>query len=695
MSAVLSANARTILEKRYFHNGENEEGLFKRVSLGNEKYFELMSNLLFMPNSPTLFNAGLNNGCTLSACFVFDFDDTMFDSSRSIVNTRAKAIAVAKAGGGVGYYGGNLRPRNSVIKSIHRKACGPIGVLKDMHGVRQLITQGGKRDLAQLWAQPSWHPDCSEIIDCKNDDPKSLESFNISISWNDETIGEAFDNKDSKYGKLWDQQCRAAWKTGCPGMLFYDTINRANPNIETVGLINATNPCGETPNRSDEPCNLGSLSLRRMVTKNREVNWNLLEEVTYLSTLFLDDILDANTFPHPDITAAALATRKLGLGAMGWADMLALLHIHYGSEESFALGDKIGAFIAAVNLQARKDNVKKKGRPYGAYDETKTNGPCLRNETGISYAPTGTIAIIVEDSSSIEPHFALETDRVTNEGIRMKQRISVWNELDGFVPKTAHEVTIEEHIKMQAVFQKHTDLGVSKTINLPHSATVEDVSKAYRMMYELGCKGGTIYRDGCREEQVLRATHKPGKSVYSLPSISDVFEITQEEEKETKTVERIHLDDDRDSKTHKFRVGEAKGYLTVGLTPDGKPIEIFLNISKVGSTISGLLNIWSITFSVGLQHGIPLEALCHSLIGTRFEPSGMTRNKKIPVASSITDYVCRYLINRFIPKPTNGKHNRLDMVKSGQLCPECGKETIYQSGCLTCVEPGCNWSRCG
>lgn len=678
MTAVISHNAQTILEKRYLAPNETIDGMFRRVSLGNEDYYRLMSDLLFLPNSPTLFNAGLNNGCTLSACFVLCPQDTMLDGNDSIVTVRAKAIAIAKAGGGVGYYFGHLRPKGAPIKSVHRKACGPVTVLKDYHAVSKLITQGGKRELAQMGILNASHPDIREFIHLKDEDPQSLNSFNLSVSWRDEQLKRAFAFRDSKERELWNEQVDSAWRTGDPGMFFHDTVNRFNPNLH-YGVIYATNPCGETGNRNGEPCNLGSLVLRRLVTKAREVNWNLLEEIVYRSTWFLDDILDANTFPHPDITQAALATRKLGLGVMGWADLLALLGIHYDTEEAVALAGKLMKFVADVSLQASLDMAKKKGGPYLVYDTEKTQGPCARNETRTSVAPTGTISIIADCSSSIEPHYALEWERTTNEGLKLQERIAVWDDLDGFRPKTAAEIDWRWHVRHQAAFQQHTCLGTSKTINLPNSATREDVSNAYRMMFESGCKGGTVFRDGCRDEQVL--VSKKTSSVYATGGSSSNGEVQAARKK---------LPARRASITHKFKISGMSVYLTVGLYEDGQPAEVFVTTSKLGSSMEGMVASWARLFSVALQSGMSLERLVRKHIGVRFEPSGLTDNADIPVCTSLPDYVVRWLAREFLA----GQQKPL-ATTSGIFCPDCGAEAIYQAGCLTCSGKSCGWSRCG
>jgi ribonucleoside-diphosphate reductase alpha chain len=677
MTAVVSDNAMALLNKRYLVNGESVDGMFHRVADGNEVYKSLLQRLCFIPNSPTLFNAGLKNGCTLSACFVFDVADEMRGSPNSIVATRDKAVAVAKAGGGVGYYFGHLRPKGSPIKSVHRVACGPIGVLKDYHAISQLITQGGKRELAQMGILPVSHKDIKEFIHCKDEDPQSLSSFNISVGWHQEWISKVdFSHKREKEGHetgLWWEQCRSAWKHGCPGMWFPDTVNRWNIN-KHLGLINAPNPCGETPNRNNEPCNLGSLSLGRYYFHgNRSVNWNLLEEDTYNSTLFLDDILDRNQFPHPDIGEAALLTRKLGLGVMGWADLLGMLHIHYDTLEAVQLGEKLMKFISDVSHRASEEMAKKKG-PYKGYDD-KTEGPCRRNETNTSIAPTGSIAIVADcKGHSIEPWYAAENERTTADGLKLIEGVPGWihEKLEGFIPKTAHQISPEWHVRHQAAFQKYTDLGVSKTVNMPNGATVEQLSDAYRMMYELGCKGGTIFRDGCRKEQVLVDRSK-----------GSVFHIGASQ------TGRRKLPRVRSGLTYEFKVQGMSYFVTVNIFEDGMPGEVFI-ACKEGHTVGGLLDAWSISMSVALQNGVPLRELIRHHKGTRFEPCGPTADPDIPVCSSIPDYVARLLEKHYL-----GASNVSLATPTGMLCPECGKMAVLQGGCLMCTDPRCGWTRCG
>jgi ribonucleoside-diphosphate reductase alpha chain len=689
MPAAVSDNALTILRKRYFDKTAGEDTpsqMWKRCSGGSRDYEEMLSELLFLPNSPTLFNLGTSHGGTLSACFVFSFEDSLRDGSRSIMATLDKAAAVAKAGGGVGYYFGNLRGRGSLVRSTHRHACGPVEVMRMCNRLSKLITQGGKRDLAQMGVLNSDHPDIEEFISCKDSDPQGIGSFNISVSWKDDHLKGVDSRSESapdRWTSLWWKQCHSAWRTGDPGMLFFDAINRANATPH-LGSIQATNPCGETPNLCDEPCNLGSLALRRFVKKvngKHQIDWQKLEYYARLATRYLDDVLDWNSFPHPDIDHMARHTRKLGLGVMGWADLLALLRIPYDTQDAVDLGDELWGKCSQWATEESVKMADTKG-PYPAYspETAPVWAPRARNSTRTSIAPTGTISIIADCSSGIEPHYALEWERTTYEGIKMTERIPVWSEIGDFRPKTAAEVGIEWHIRHQAVFQKHTDLGVSKTINLPNSATVQDVSDAYRLMWKTGCKGGTIFRDGCRAEQVLVAKGDKTKSVY----------MTGAEPAEGAEKKRRRLFRRRKGETTKFVVAKTEGYYTANTYDDGTLGEIFVLVSNQGSTLNGFLDAWAKTFSLALQWNTPLQDLVNLHKFSRFEPAGLTGDPDVPICTSIIDFIVQDLERKFLKKVEDKGH-----TGTGQYCPDCSTELVRKDGCYCCPAERCGYSRCG
>jgi ribonucleoside-diphosphate reductase alpha chain len=539
-------------------------------------------------------------------------------------------------------------------------------------------------------------------------------------------------------------------------MYFWSTTNATNATPH-LGDINATNPCGETPNISDEPCNLGSLALSRFFKKvgnNWVFMWDEYREAVKTAIRFMDDILDWNVFPHPDITRMAMSTRKLGLGVMGYADALAMLKIPYDSQDAVDWGSAVAQFNAEVSLETSMSLARSKG-PYPAYESatkvTKEKFPWCRNSTRTSIAPTGTIALLADASSSIEPHYALEWERTTGEGIKLKEKIPVSEMIGDFVPKVAEEINYTWHVKHQAAWQKYTDLGVSKTINMPKSATVQQISDAYALMWKLGCKGGTVFRDGCRDEQVLR------KSEPTTLYLAKDKEATEEDLKAfaekyidglqrymvlpKPTSNRKKLPKERTGSTVKFSIGGTKGFLTANAYEDGTLGEIFIVIDKDGSTIAGMMNSFAMTFSTALQNGTPLETLVKLHKNSVFEPRGMTGDKDVPNCTSIPDYIVRKLEIKFLggktaedreeddkiiallrpfpirhkpiltnpdrPKFTEGNATTLPKEAwigeypeksgkglTGQFCPDCGTELIREGSCMRCTKPGCGFSKC-
>jgi ribonucleoside-diphosphate reductase alpha chain len=396
---------------------------------------------------------------------------------------------------------------------------------------------------------------------------------------------------------------------------------------------------------------------------------------------------------------------------MGWADSLAMMGVHYDTHVAVQLGKELMRFISNVAVDESVRLAKVKG-PYLGFDQL-TLAEMRRNETNTSIAPTGSIAILADCFGSIEPFYALEWDRVTAEGMKMKEVPHTKQYWDGHVPKTAGEIGWEWHVKHQAAFQAHTDLGVSKTINLPNSATKEDVANAYRLMHKLECKGGTIFRDGCRSEQVLRATKT--KSVYGNGEEKSASSKINEElidsirsAKASVTTPTVNVKPQQQQPTtsppekkgkrpdtlpgfiHRVTMGDSKFFIQVSLH-DGKLYEVFITAKRAGSTVSGLLSTWAISFSKGLQSGVSLEKLCQAHVGSRFEPNGMTTNKEIPVCTSIPDYVCKWLLMKFGQKAGNLK-DVVNGTDSGCFCPDCDSPVRYVGGCLTC---DCGWSKCG
>lgn len=469
-----------------------------------DEYYEVMAKLLFLPNSPTIMNAGrpAPHG-QLAACFVIGIEDSM----ESICEAIRKQMLIHKSGGGTGFNFSNLRSSGAKVNSTNGRASGPISFMGLFDKATETVQQGGMRRGANMGILNIDHPDIREFIHCKDKDG-TITNFNISVGIFDDFMEKAQADPKGKEAALLLEIADCAWRTGDPGIIFLDAINRGNttPNL---GPLMSTNPCGESPLYPNEACNLGSINLARMV-KNGEFDYTLLKEVAATATRFLDSVIDVNHYPLPEIAEAVKHTRKIGLGVMGWADLLFQLRIPYGSEASLALADKIMGTIKEASLAASIALGEEKGIP----EDLRHLG--RRNATLTCIAPTGTIALLADCSSGIEPLFALEHTRVRTQidgtKVVMKQvnryyEKAIKEETPADVLKTvfvtSHDVKPLDHVRTQGAFQAHTDLAVSKTINLPHDSSVQDVLDSYTLAWKEGCKGITIYRDGSKSIQVL------------------------------------------------------------------------------------------------------------------------------------------------------------------------------------------------
>jgi ribonucleoside-diphosphate reductase alpha chain len=546
----LTENALKVLRARYLLKDEEgnvvetPEGMLMRVahtlaaqendsSYWEEKYIDLMENLKFLPNSPTLMNAGKELG-QLAACFVLPVDDSM----HSIFGTLKDAALILQSGGGTGFSFSHLRPKADIVRSTGGIASGPVSFMRIYNTATEVIKQGGARRGANMAILRVDHPDILDFIRLKRD-PHELTNFNISVAATDAFI-EAV-KEDNEYdlinprsekttGRLkarqvFNELVESAWETGDPGLIFIDRINRDNPT-PNLGHLESTNPCGEQPLLPNEACVLGSINLAKYVTQGK-VDFDALGETVKTCVRFLDNAIDANKYPLPEIENMHKGNRKIGLGIMGWADMLILLGTQYGSASSYRTAEKVMGFIRKTARKASEELAREKG-PFPNFNGSIYDAPGqpkLRNATLTTIAPTGTLSIIANCSSGIEPLFALAykrlvldtelheinsllMDEAKKQGFyseELKKHIIAKGNLRGFkdVPrkiksifKTAHEISYEKHIEMQAVFQKYTDNAVSKTINMPHRAKVEDVTKAYLMAYDKGCKGITVFRYG-------------------------------------------------------------------------------------------------------------------------------------------------------------------------------------------------------
>ncbi len=555
----LDVNALKVLQERYLLKDENGKiietptQMFRRVAAAiaaqeanyggdpniiEEAFFTLMRNLEFLPNSPTLMNAGTKLG-QLSACFVLPIEDSL----EGIFTTLKHMAVIQQSGGGTGFSFSRLREKGAIVKSTKGVASGPISFMKIYDSTTDVIKQGGKRRGANIGILHCTHPDIAEFVTAKSG--RKLTNFNISVAATDAFMRKVISKKtfvlrSQKTGKilqkvnaadLFEMIIRNAWETGDPGLIFIDEINRRHP-LKAIGTIEATNPCGEVPLLAYESCNLGSINLVKMV-KDGRIDWIKLRETTRLGVHFLDNVIDANNYPLKETEAITKAHRKIGLGVMGFADLLFLLKIPYNSDEAFKLGARLIRFIAREVVQQSVELGKERGSFTHFRESTwaKTY-PAMRNATCITIAPTGTLSIIAGCSSGIEPVFALAFIRRVLEDKRLPEVNEMFKrelltrglyseELISKISKTGNikrvrlpadlkkvfvtalDVSPEVHVRMQATFQRHVDNAVSKTVNLPKNATMQEVRKIYLLAWKLKCKGITIYRYGSKPEQVL------------------------------------------------------------------------------------------------------------------------------------------------------------------------------------------------
>ncbi len=597
----LSDQAKVILEHRYLLKNTKSEivespiDLFRRVAkavasidsdylhlpveadLTEKDFFAIMKNLEFVPNSPTLMNAGTEQG-TLSACFVLPLEDSM----EGIMKASHDAAMVQKFGGGTGFSLSKLRPRGAKIQSTHGIACGPIEVLKTLSRVSSMITQGGKRDGANMAVMSIYHPDILEFIKCKSTEG-DIHNFNISVGVdsnfmqlvkNDMQYNLINPHDNSIAGSLsarevFSKIVEGAWKNGEPGMIFLDQVNKDNHVKEQYGDMIATNPCGEQPLLGNESCNLGSINLAKFYQRSdgpthsweEKIDWARLEWVIKKAVHFLDNVIDANKYATPEIEQMTKATRKIGLGVMGFADLLIQMHIPYGSKLAQEVGGAIMKKMRDIADEESKELAAKRG-VFPAWGNSNYNVPFndkasqrFRNHCRLTVAPTGTISMIADTSSGIEPTFALAWKKQNILEGKTLNYVNKYFEADakkhGFysedlmdylaeggslatapqvpdwakaVYATAPEISPEDHVLMQAAFQKHCDSGISKTINFPNEATIEDVENTYMLAWQNGCKGITVYRAGSREKEVLVKGNKKESEQLQL----DGFELEEQ-----------------------------------------------------------------------------------------------------------------------------------------------------------------------
>ena len=809
-SLDLNANALTVLERRYLVKDdhgkpvERPEDLFWRVartiaapdrtygasdraveSLA-ETFFELMATRVWMPNSPTLMNAGRPLG-QLSACFVLPVEDALSNGRSGIYDTLRAMALVHQSGGGTGFSFSRLRPKNDVVRSTMGVASGPVSFMKLYDASTDVVKQGGTRRGANMGILRVDHPDILDFIHCK-DDLTQVTNFNISVAVTDAFMlaleaGKSYDLIHPRTGKVvgqldprevFKQIVHGAWKTGEPGVFYIDRANHYNP-VPHLGSYEATNPCGEQPLLPYDVCNLGSINVGLFI-KNGDVDWDGLRTAVHLCTHFLDNVIDANKYPLAEIDDLAKRIRRIGLGIMGWADLLVRLGIPYNSDAGVALGRRMMEFIDEESKVASEKLAEQRGtfaeweRSIWGPDATCARGARgerirpmrrLRNCNLTTVAPTGTISIIAGCSSGIEPLFAVAFMRnqagvlmpdvnedfvviAKREGWYsddlMKQIAEAGNIHFDAVPEkwqrvfvTAHDVTPEWHIQMQAAFQDFTDSAISKTSNFPNDATEEYVEQIYRYAYQLGCKGVTVYRDGARENQVL-STGSTAKKVQEGAGKDALVEalgrIAELDTELHLTKERLH-DVEAENlqrrakrsrpdllKGSTRRVESPLGTMYVTITEDdkGQPFEVFMSLGKAGGALMADVEAVGRLISLALRSGVPLLEIYRQLRGISSDRAvGLGPNKVMSVPDAIGIAIEKWMqekqgiqqdllggavasapapVQAGIPGPEGTAGERAGTAQDFiGACPDCGSQLAFIEGCAKCHV--CGFSECG
>ncbi len=744
--AALTENALTVLEKRYLRKDdsgrviETPEGLFFRVAeniasaekifnkdsnvnLWTERFYNIMVDFDFLPNSPTLMNAG-GELQQLSACFVLPVGDSMDEIFTAVKYT----ALIHKSGGGTGFSFSHIRPKNDRVKSTKGISSGPISFMRVFDVATETVKQGGTRRGANIGILNCTHPEIMDFIEMKSKDG-ILSNFNISVGITDEFM-EAL-KRDGDYelrnprtnevvGKLsaaavFKRIVELAWKNGEPGIVFLDRINESNPTPK-LGPIESTNPCGEQPLLPYESCNLGSINLANMIADNngkKEINYFKLANVVRIAVRFLDNVIEVNRYPLPEIEKTTKGNRKIGLGIMGFADMLIELGIPYNSHEAVKTAEQVMKFIQEEGKKVSAYLARERG-PFpnftGSVYDTPEGIP-LRNATVTTIAPTGTISMIAGCSSGIEPLFAIVYEKNVLDGKRLLEVHPVFKRVaqqEGFyseelmemvarngslqkiygIPKrirdlfvTAHDIEPRWHIELQAAFQRYTDNAVSKTVNFRHDATVADVEEVFRRAYELKCKGVTVYRDGSRKGQVITAG-KNGSG--QIPESASPIPGTLHPRPRPAVTH---------GRTYKTKTG--CGTLYVNINSDSYGFcEVFTQMGKSGGCAASNAEAVSRLISMALRSGIDPVSIVEQLRGIRCPIPTWHDNEMI---LSCADAIARILEKAIKESCVSEKQPRItfsgpvDMGYCPQ-CPDCGGIMKMESGCAVCTS--CGYSKC-
>src|SRR3972149_3406325 len=640
----------------------------------------------------------------LSACFVVPVEDSIEGIFQAVKIT----ALIHQSGGGTGFSFSKIRPEGDIVKRTGGIASGPVSFMKSFDTATEVVKQGGTRRGANMGVLSVYHPDIVKFISVK-EDGVSLQNFNISVGVDSAFMEKVILREDYglvnprsgtvvkevNAGEIFDLICQMAWKTGDPGLVFLDKINEANVNFH-LGRIECTNPCGEQPLLPYESCNLGSINLANMVEEG-EVWWEKLNYTCRIAVHMLDNVIDMNRYPIPEIEEMTKKTRRIGVGVMGFADMLLQLGVRYDSEDGLNYARRVMDFIHKEVTDASLTLASKRGE----YPEYKTGLP-LRNSSPTTIAPTGTISIIAGCSSGIEPLFAVSFTKTVMDGTKLLEFSSYFIEaMEGRIPgidsfslskedltkiretgsiqeikgipqkvkdifRTAHNISPEWHIKMQKAFQTFTDNAVSKTINMPSSATVENVRDCYLQAYQMELKGLTIFRDGCRDTQVLKLGVQNLETRVGHPLV-----------KRPKVLVGT---------TNRVVTGHGTMYATINKDSDGQPVKVFLNLGKIGECTSTFTEALGRVLSTALSAGIGADVLANQLIGISC-PHHVWNGQDSPILS-VPDALGKSLLEAAGFKPSSF----VEGTKNGNLCPECGYNLIHQEGCSKCLN--CSYNEC-
>ncbi len=733
----LTNNARRVLEARYLIRNaagevvETPDQMFRRVAanvscseLGygasendrlrwEETFFQLMRRLEFLPNSPTLMNAGTSLQ-QLSACFVLPVADAI----ESIFDSIKHTALIHKSGGGTGFSFSRLRPKNDVVQSTQGVSSGPVSFMTVFDAATETIRQGGRRRGANMAILRVDHPDILEFIDAKAAGDR-LNNFNLSVAltdgFMDALAGDgAYDLINPRTGAaagtlragdVFARIVERAWHNGEPGIVFLDRINRDNPTPD-AGAIESTNPCGEQPLLPYESCNLGSINLARFARGEcgrAEVDTVRLREVARVAIRFLDDVIDANRYPLPQIEAMTQANRKVGLGVMGFADLLIEMGIAYESPEAEAVAEHVMQAVQESAVEASRELAVQRGA-FANFDcstYARRGEPARRNATVTTIAPTGSIAIIAGVSSGVEPLFAVAFRRRVLDNAELVEVNPLFETVakrEGFytdalvariardgtahgvdsVPErwqrvfhTAHDVTPEGHVRIQAAFQRHTENAVSKTVNLAKGATRDDVATVFARAFELGCKGVTIYRDGSRDRQVLSTG----------PEVAPRTDGGRLQPRARPEVV--------DGKTMRMETGCGNLYVTTNETHQG-PFELFAHIGKTGGCAASQTEAIGRLVSLALRSGVDARAVARQLRGVRCPYPAWNRGHKVLSCADAIGQALETHLDRLPGGDAAPADDRAERLAGN--CVECGNVLEFEGGCAVCR--ACGYSRC-